>query len=851
MAGVRAARKIRIAIGSRVSNFDCVIQLETHRALIAPRNRWSWSRSQVVLGNVLGLNKKLRSNDQYDITKKMMTVKRTMPKYLSIFVSLFILLAFSACKREPVPHTYFPETGRYALHQRALDLANDFKVLSLALEPGYEDLETLAYLRLAKGATITSAYLTNGEAGESDVRGELPHELAGVRREEAYAALAHLNGQTYYLNLPHLPAARDSNAVRAQWPADTVRARLAKLMLSCKPDLILLAPDWQIALQAPGWRWQCFVDDVLAATENIALVSPTNDSVIHADYWRVARVLVDDGQSVGTKLPLEESHPLWKKSYRTMGTEAASRYASLQAQRWLWRQRREPSYLVLAAAWKPQDLNLLAGLPLPGTARLLGLQKCVEQLAQVATHRPAAEALWLSMAALDSAVLLLTPHFQPPLNPFEKRRALHWKRTIDDLRCSLMGVEVSFTFSDTALAERQLTYLTIQSVKGASPEGNLIVYFPHTNQGWVVNENLENKLPVRLNEPYRLLSPQGLTYTHPPARYLSAEKLGQPFLCFVIHESKKREDHFIYRIEQRMEFAPRIVEEVVTPIVRWTPGERLVVRLMNISRDGVSDTLMVRSELAVSTPKRIRLSQKGATKVDTLALFWQKEVEDGTYLIPIQIGGITIANFAARKFEARIAPERKIGLISSLQNSPTAEALRRLRVDYAILPATVQRLDEIDILIIDRRALSLQPELAQRRQDFEAFVAAGGHLLVLAQDAPAWNASPLWPDMQLTASQKFDANYPLASVAGHPLLSQPNVVSEEDWQDWLYARAYNRLAGAMLAQAEKPVSADGEALVVTRTLGQGRQTYVDLAFGPQLANVHPGAFRLLANLISF
>ena len=105
----------------------------------------------------------------------------TNPGNLRLFqhaVSLFILLALSACQREPVPRTYFPETGKYALHQRTIDLANDFKVLSLALEPGFEDLETLAYLRLAKGATVMSAYFTNGEAGESDVHGEYPHDLA-------------------------------------------------------------------------------------------------------------------------------------------------------------------------------------------------------------------------------------------------------------------------------------------------------------------------------------------------------------------------------------------------------------------------------------------------------------------------------------------------------------------------------------------------------------------------------------------------------------------------------------------------------------------------------------------------
>ena len=64
---------------------------------------------------------------------------------------------------------YFPETGRAALYQRSLDARSRLHVLSISLQPGYEDFATLAYFRLGRGARIVSAYVTNGEAGESDI----------------------------------------------------------------------------------------------------------------------------------------------------------------------------------------------------------------------------------------------------------------------------------------------------------------------------------------------------------------------------------------------------------------------------------------------------------------------------------------------------------------------------------------------------------------------------------------------------------------------------------------------------------------------------------------------------------
>jgi len=42
----------------------------------------------------------------------------------------------------------------------------------------------------------------------------------------------------------------------------------------------------------------------------------------------------------------------------------------------------------------------------------------------------------------------------------------------------------------------------------------------------------------------------------------------------------------------------------------------------------------------------------------------------------------------------------------------------------------------------------------------------------------------------------------------------------------------------------------GKPLIVSLTDGKGKQTYVDLALGHQWMNIHPGAYRLLANLIS-
>jgi hypothetical protein len=225
-------------------------------------------------------------------------------------------------------------------------------------------------------------------------------------------------------------------------------------------------------------------------------------------------------------------------------------------------------------------------------------------------------------------------------------------------------------------------------------------------------------------------------------------------------------------------------------------------------------------------------------------------------LIPVRIDTFRIARFAARKFSADVDLSKRVGLITGIKSSPAAEALRRLHLNFSTLAPnknSMQQLDALNVLIIDRRALSLQPEIATLRSELDRFVERGGHLIVLAQDAAAWNAQPLWNGIRLTSTTTLDDHTPLQLEAGHALLNTPNPLTPEDWEDWLFLRGYNTIAGEALASAAAPVRTmpEGNPLIVSAGMGNGKRTYVDLALSPQLMNIHAGAFRLLANLISF
>jgi len=761
-------------------------------------------------------------------------------------------LFYSCAEKRPAKQSYFPEVGANAVHQRALDVRSNLKVLSVSLRPGYEDFATLSYLRLGRGAVIMSVYATNNEAGESDVQGEYPPHLAAVRRAEAVRAMQALDSEARFLNLPDIAAARDTAQVRALWPNDSLRLKLGEFITQFRPDLILLNRDWAM-LNSPSWK--ILHADLLAAAQDAAsgTVRDLNDNGSLAN-WAVSRVAIDLGRSDGLTAPINEQHPRWKKSYAQIGEEAGQAYASLAVQRRLWQQGQTPSYVIDFPAANGMK-TLTDGLPVPVSQRLRGIEIQLEVLIDKAFNGQTREILPRAAALIDSVEYTLALN-QLTLTPVERKSLLQWKAALENLRCTLLGVEVDYTISDTVVTDQQLTYVLVNEVKGASKDGKTEILFAGIDQSWAVNEDLAKKMPLELKTEYRLLTPKGLVYNFPPAQHpFQLMPRAKTVLLFIIHRAKTKAESFVYRCMINLDFAPKFVAEVLTPIVRMTPNERVVVRLMNISRDGVADTVEVADALANSFRHPFRLSNKGASQIDTLTLGWEGDPAEGTYVIPVSIDGLPVAQFAARKFATEVDRARRVGLLMGLQNSPTAEALRRLNLDFTIItpkPESVQHLQTINVFIIDRRALSLRPEIATLQADLDRFVERGGHLIVLAQDATTWNAKPLWEGMQLTATPQFEAAMPLQVETSQALLNKPNLLAADDWNDWLFLRGYNLVSGAALASATVPIRAgfNGSPLVVTFPAEKGKRTYVDLALSPQLMNIHAGAFRLLANLIS-
>jgi hypothetical protein len=124
--------------------------------------------------------------------------------------------------------------------------------------------------------------------------------------------------------------------------------------------------------------------------------------------------------------------------------------------------------------------------------------------------------------------------------------------------------------------------------------------------------------------------------------------------------------------------------------------------------------------------------------------------------------------------------------------------------------------------------------------------------VILAQDADVWNAEAS-TGVMLTASTVLDESTPLQLDTLSWFSRGVNRVTPADLSGWVFRTGYNAIDITTGSHMEVPVrvATSGAPLVVSGVKGKGRFTYADLALGPEWMSIHPGAFKILANILSY
>ncbi|MFQ5798827.1 MAG: PIG-L deacetylase family protein, partial [Bacteroidota bacterium] len=465
---------------------------------------------------------------------------------------------------------------------------------------------------------MISLYMTNGEATPSDFNGETPFRLAARRKEEAYRSMTYIGGETLFLNVSDAGIVNDRGKLEHFWNPDTVIAGLTEVIRTYRPDVVLINRDLR---GEPGvtLRQSTLQDFLLNAIRAVQDSLQAGTTKVGSDMlsWKVQRIFVDKGtQKQPFQMNIDLRHPIWKKSYREIAEEAVENYESLRAQIPAWRKQGDRSYTLLSPSRSEAPSSFDSGLELV-SPRLQGIANDVAQLANLARTGGSANALGLLSTAIDSVVRALGWGTFKLTKP-ERRALITWKGRLEDLRCSLLDVDIQFEVSDSLVTRRQLFFLNFTNFKAKVGAGKTEILFPGVLTGnWVVDESLEHRFPFQVPREFRILTPKKLEFNTPLAVFGLDRAMVRTNLSFIIlHQDSLPERNFQYRKDIPLRVGPRFSSEILTPVLYVTPGERLVYRFQNLTRDGVYGETFVEDSLVSSDHKRFHLRTKDSSVLD-------------------------------------------------------------------------------------------------------------------------------------------------------------------------------------------------------------------------------------------
>jgi hypothetical protein len=214
------------------------------------------------------------------------------------------------------------------------------------------------------------------------------------------------------------------------------------------------------------------------------------------------------------------------------------------------------------------------------------------------------------------------------------------------------------------------------------------------------------------------------------------------------------------------------------------------------------------------------------------------------------------AELKTRKVDVKLARGLRIGYVMG-PGDLVPEAMEAMGVTPHLLSEAELSggdLSTYNVIAIGIRAYSTRPELTTAQPRLDQFVRNGGTLIVQYQSSSF--PAPLPLTLGRIPDRVVDEQAPVKLLdASNPLLKTPNVITPSDFGGWVEERGHSFMESWDAGYTPLTETADAGqdpqrgGLLVAHP-GKGTYVYVAYALYRQLPELVPGAYRIMANLLS-
>ena len=803
----------------------------------------------------------------------------------------------------PAPTATSRAIDKPELHQALHDLTNPWTVMCVAAHPDDEDGTTLTILRRKHGIHTVSLFSTYGEGGQNAVGPELYEELGVIRARETIEASKIQGSEPYFLALRDFGFSKSAEETFRVWGHDEALRRMILKIRELRPDIIITNHDTSRGHghhQATGRL-------ILEAFDAAADPKRFPEQLQRLTVWQPSRLFVRSRANSGAGTPTpgianteelitvdpNERDPVRGTIYAEQALAALQQHASQGP----WpktiaeRMRGENSlplirYALVRAARGTEQLpggakTFLEGLTLPEAVSPRLAPPTIDGL-------PLTEFIKEPDRVLDALIGWRRKQKNSTSVPAEHSHR-PWLITERGNRAFGLSSGALLTLKphNSLLVAGNPARFTVNLANTGARTVQINRLFFHSGGTRAPLDAAEQLVAdTETSNTVDRVTPTTAAPTVPPAHHLYDGKLfGERFVADADLEIDGA--WFSLSAESRLDIAPAVeIKEISPALSVFTPA---IINRPLVLKIKLSNNLarLFRGTVKLSAPRyhifevgREIILEPNETRELTIrsnaipmefATTRRRERDSfGQFLVSVE--SEASPQPVAQRFlhvvysESRVVRDLRVGFIPSfdktLEQSLTALGVNAKEV--SVEQVQKGELADYDTLIIDNRGYQAHPKLIASNSNLLNYVREGGTLIVFYHKTDEWNPDPAKGRPQLAPFPIILGNERVTQETApvnflepkHRLLNFPNRITRADFDRWIQERGlyfpkeWDPKYQTLFETADEGEPSLKGGLLATK-YGRGYYIYTSLVWYRQLGTGVPGAYRMLANMISY
>lgn len=816
---------------------------------------------------------------------------------------IFLFFALFLCFVSAFAQVHRSTKSSAELLHDILSINNRASVLYVAAHPDDENTRLIAYLRNELHADVTYLSITRGDGGQNLIGTELREDLGLIRTNELLKARSVDGGNQLFTRANDFGYSKHHNETLAIWDKEKVLSDVVRAIRKTQPDIIITRFDTTggsthghhtasaiLALQAfdlaadKNAYPEHFADGLAPwEAKNIfwnaySWRGVSNDVLNHPDLITL---------EVGKQNPLlgytyDELAALSRSKHKSQGFGSSPRYGSQVEYLIPWKNglSKAPFIDVLSKTWDSDSqlkktASSLQSLidsfnvfkPELSVVNALKLSKAVE-----GTHAAVAKELrdW-AFEASGITVRFLSPDANlVEGTSYETRLEIANPLGID---AKVLDVWVNGEATErkengdigsslwTASHKLSINHDAVESSPyWLNQAGELGVYSVKNSAhiGMPMNQALINATwdLILQGEPLRIKVPLEYTYTD-PVKGEVVEPIGlMPRITLEVEES----------LSIKSDMNPFTVKLHITNHTKNEINFNIGADLSDTSwRISFPQTAI---NLAAGRKKSLEIQLEPSSKNSvTEVVFWAQlngkkydrfQTQISYDHLPVLK---SLKQTKAKLVQVDVVATAKKVLYINGAGDKVAEGIRKMGVDVLeIVPSSLPEYDlsQFDAVISGIRAYNVAPNLmAEANKQLNDYVLNGGNYIIQYNTLSRELPDKLGPISFTISRDRVTDEFSEVRLlsANHPVLQNPNKINQTDFDGWVqerglyFASSWDAAFQPILSMNDVGEDPKEGALLVAKH-GKGTVVFTGLSFFRELPAGVPGAYRLLANILS-